>query len=420
MGIFSIIISVFVTLALFTAARVVNPQEVGNWLFFAKLSGLIGSVLIAWNFILSTKNTFIEKLFGGLDKTYKVHNIIGNIGFILVVNHPIFLILNSLPFNTTKLYLVPSLTNLPYAFGMFSLYTLIILIALTIFVDLPYKLWKKTHEFMGIVIIFASLHGLLISSDVSKFLPLMLWILTWNLIAILCFLYKRFLYYLINPIDNYIVTNITHDKNYLKIDLISADPNSYIVFKPGQFAFFSLSNDKRNDHAFSILDQDKNKITIGTKIIGNFTLTLSNLTVNSKISVIGPFGSFAHSINKPSKMLWISGGIGITPFLLMARALRGDQQVTMIHSSRSDESKLFTNIFESLSKQLKNFKFIIHYSDKLGHLDNKNITSYMSLDKDTYVFLCGPKEMMESISTNLPKVGIMQKHIIFEDFDLKQ
>ncbi len=237
-----IVISIITTLILYLFSKFQNPSPINFFTFLTQTTGLVGSILISWNYFLSTRTTFIEKLFNGLDKVYKTHNIIGNIAFILVINHPIFLILNSLPINTTKLYLIPTLSNLPYTFGILSLYSLIILVSLTIFVDLPYKIWKKTHEVMGLVIIFGSLHSLLISSDISIFLPLKIWVLTFNVVAIFAFLYKRYFYYYLKPKSNYKITDIKHEKNYILLEMSSVDLNKFIKFNSGQFATYFLPN----------------------------------------------------------------------------------------------------------------------------------------------------------------------------------
>lgn len=418
-GIVSIVLSVLVTIVLFTFARIVSPQTVSIWLFLAKTSGLLASILISWNFILTIRINLLEKLFGGLDRVYKVHDVIGKLGFILIVNHPIFLIINSLPFNTTKLYLLPSLTNLPYAFGIFGVYTLIILIILTIFVDLPYKIWKRTHEVMGLVIIFGGLHSLLIVSDTTNYLPLKIWIIGWSVVALISFVYKRYFYYLIKPKNNYVITNLIHEKSYLLIELTSTDPNKFIQFKAGQFAFFSEEKEERDEHPFSILEQDGSKIKIGTKIIGKFTIDLANLKVGTKLNVYGPFGTFANNMNKANEMVWISGGIGITPFLSMIKSLRSDQKATLIHSCQSDEPKIFTDMFIRYSELFPNFKFVINCSDIEGRLDENNVNNIVPLNKETHVYICGPSQMMEDLSNKLPKMGVLKKRIIFEDFNLK-
>jgi predicted ferric reductase len=418
-GNYSIIFSVLITVILFFMAKIGTSESIKIFTFLAQITGLLGSVLISFNFILATRNKIVEKAFDGLDKAYKIHNLLGNIAFILVVNHPLFLIINSLPFNTSKLYLVPTLTNLPYAFGILALYSLIILVALTIFVDLPYKIWKRTHEVMGLVIIFGSLHSFLITSDVSVYLPLKVWILGLNILAIIAYFYKRYFYYLIRPKNNYVVQSIEHDKNYLLINLVATNLEKYIEFKPGQYAFFSLQKDTRDEHPFSILEQDGPNLRIGTKVVGKFTLDLTQLKKGIEVNVNGPFGSFASNMDRANEMVWISGGIGITPFLSMIKKLKTHQKVTMIHSSKNNEPALFTKLFKDYTYFFPNFKFIVHYPSLDGRLNEENINKYVELTSQSYVYLCGPKEMMDDFSQKLPKKGIKQKRIIYEDFTLK-
>ena len=417
-GIPLISITIICTFVLFALSKIGQNNNDNIYILLSQISGLVGSILISWNFILATRTKIIENTFNGLDKVYKVHNIIGQIAFILLINHPILLIINSLPFNSTKLYLVPNLNNIPYLFGILGVYALIILVTLTLFVDIPYKYWKRIHEYMGLVIILGSIHSLLIVSDTSRYLPLKAWVLAWNSLAILAYFYKRVIYYLIRSKHNYKVYEVVQEKNYLMITLESVNPFKSLKFRAGQFAFFSLSKWSGEEHPFSILEQNESKIKIGTKIIGNFTLQMSNLKVGDLVSVNGPFGVFGDSVKKAKKSVWISGGIGITPFLSLISALNG-KFVTMIHTSHSSDSTIFVNIFKNYSYYFPNFKFVHHLSDQLGRLNNTIIKNYVDLSPDTYVFLCGPNVMMESLCNELPKCGIRKKRIIFEDFALK-
>jgi predicted ferric reductase len=238
MGNLFVFLTITSTLYLFLLAKIYVPEGSQLFTLLSQISGLLGSVLISLNFLISTRLKFIEKIFNGLDKAYHTHNIVGNVAMIFVINHPLFLIIQNLPFNTINLYLAPSVKNLPYAFGILSLYTLILLVVVTLFVDLPYKFWKKTHELMGLVIIFGSIHGLMITSDISRFLPLKIWIVSLNTLAVIAFLYKRYFYYLFLPKSNYKIVQIIHEKNYLLLTLTAVGRG--IVFEAGQFAFISL------------------------------------------------------------------------------------------------------------------------------------------------------------------------------------
>ena len=160
-GTLLIYFSLIVTTILFGVAKVefasLSPSL---WQMGAQLTGLLGLALLSWSFVLSIRHPILERLFGGLDRVYKIHHIVGGVAFLMVLNHPLLLIINSLPMNSLKLYLVPG-TMIDYNAGIFALYLLLLLIVLTLFVDLPYYLWKQTHEWMGVVIMLGAVHGIL-------------------------------------------------------------------------------------------------------------------------------------------------------------------------------------------------------------------------------------------------------------------
>src|SRR6185436_20155034 len=58
--------------------------------------------------------------------------------------------------------------DLAIDFGMIAFWGLVILLIITFFVKLPYRIWFWTHRFLGVFFFFAGLHVLLITSDVSS------------------------------------------------------------------------------------------------------------------------------------------------------------------------------------------------------------------------------------------------------------
>ena len=130
------------------------------YLFIAKFSALIGICLLSLTIFLSLRLHPLESIFGGLDKVYKAHHLIGQITLIVILMHPLFLIIRIFPnWDFIALYLVPGL-NIAFTYGILSLYLLLVLLFVTLVIKLPYKIWHLSHKFMGVVLILATWHAL--------------------------------------------------------------------------------------------------------------------------------------------------------------------------------------------------------------------------------------------------------------------
>lgn len=410
----AILTSLGVTLALYLQAKGVAPAA--NWSqVIVQLSGLLGIMLLAWGFILAIRHPLLEKLFGGLDWTYKAHHIVGGLSLVLLLQHPLFLIIGDLPKNALGLYLLP-FGNLDYLLGQVALYFMLFLLILTFYVPLPYRYWKWSHEWMGIVVIMGGLHSLLVFSDVSTFPPLTLWIMGWSLLATVAYLYKRFYYYK-HETARYSVRTIGRSKELLLISLVAKD--TVIKFGPGQYGFFALPDKLRDDHAFSVLKQQGKTVIIGCKVLGNFTKTLTTLGAGDELVIKGPYGTFGEKMESVNHAVWIAGGIGITPFLSMAGHIKSKQKVEMFFCAKVKPHPVITDPFVRLSERNDNFVWSACESSKTGRLKIKDVLDSTGHDLNATYMLCGPNEMMEGLATDLALFGIKRSHIIYEDFGFK-
>lgn len=409
-----IMISEIATVVLWLGAKVGSPAITiarGG----SQILGLLGIMTLVWTFILAIRHKTVEEMFGGLDRVYKAHQNLGGLAFVALVNHVLLLIVASMPANATAIYLLPS-GNLAYTLGILSLYIMFFLLALTLYVKLPYRFWKWSHEWMGIVIILGGLHSMLISSDTSTNMMLRYWILTWSVIATLAFLYKRYIYYFV-AVSKYRIVRIGRQKELLVVSMESV--GSPIKFEPGQYGFFSFPKKKRDDHAFSILGNDEKKLIIGIKIVGDFTTKLAELESGSELLVKGPFGNFAEKMNVTKHAVWIAGGIGITPFLSMAKAVKVEQKVELYFCARVLPPPVITQPFANLSKRNPRFVWLPCETSKGGRLIGRRIYDDTGCDRNAYYMMCGPKEMMEGLAEQFAQLGIRRSHIIYEDFAFK-
>ena len=236
----------------------------------------------------------MESLFGGLDKVYKVHHLVGQITLVVILLHPIFLIIRALPnWNLVLVYLLPGL-NIPYTYGIVSFFLLILLLVSTLAVKLPYKMWHFTHKFMGIVLILATWHALTAGRDIIQNPILRVWVLMFAVVGIISYFYMLFFYQLIGPKFNAIVSDlkIIGDITEIKFKTIGKK----MVFNPGQFVFIKFLNIEKTFEIFPFSISSPNSedlIRISAKKSGDFTSDkLPKVNIGDKVFLYGPYGKF--------------------------------------------------------------------------------------------------------------------------------
>src|SRR6185436_3048157 len=76
-------------------------------------------------------------------------------------------------------------------------------------------------------------------------------------------------------------------------------------------------------HPFSITSAPAERtLRITVKAIGDYTNALRRLLDEGAEAIVeGPFGSFSNAGLPQPRQIWAAGGIGVTPFLSMARSL---------------------------------------------------------------------------------------------------
>ena len=74
-------------------------------------------------------------------------------------------------------------------------------------------------------------------------------------------------------------------------------------------------------HPFSIASSpSEDKVRMYIKSLGDFTTSLKNLKVGAIAEIEGAYGKFTYTNFGTAPQIWIAGGIGVTPFLSMARS----------------------------------------------------------------------------------------------------
>lgn len=385
-----------------------------------QIFGLVGMVLFSINLILAGRFKFLDKYFKGLDKVYANHSKLGAISFSLLLFHPLFLVVKfiTISLKDAAMFFVP-FVNTPITWGIISLGLMIILMSLTFYIKLKYHVWKVSHKAMVVVFVFAIFHTFFVSSDISRNDFLRYYILLLASIGLIVSIRRVFLSKLSSKKFNYKVINIKQlNESIIEVEM---EPlNKKMIFTPGQFAFFEFLGKgvSHESHPFSISSSNlDNNLKITVKNLGDYTSKLLNLKQGDNVLVDGPYGNFSYNKCQNKNQIWIAGGIGITPFLSMAKSLEKDYVIDLYYSVKENKEAVYVNDLMEISNTIPSFRFNLWSASMNGYI-NSGVVANLSKDLESKdIFLCGPPAFMESLKNQFLSLGVDIKKIHYENFN---
>jgi predicted ferric reductase len=404
-----------------------NPDSIRNPIIaLAKLNAFLAISTLSVNFILAARFKIFERLFYGLDRMYRVHKFIGRLSLFFILFHPIFLIMNSYPDTSRIIPLMLPVGPLEVTIGVIAVYLFLLLIILTVAINIPYHLWKLSHKGLGFVLFLAGCHALFAGSDINSFPPLKTYIIILVSVGILSWLYMLVFYKRFGPKFNVTIDKVVHLKKTTELYFTRPETFNY---QPGQFVFtrFPVFEGFKELFPFSIsTDPSKKHIRLSIKQSGDYTSNIiPRLQKDDKAVIMGPYGRFGQRYLKHDKnMIWIAGGIGITPFLSLAKhesLFPTNRNIHLIWVVRNQDEAFHDH--ELKEESLKNEKFTYDhwFSDEQGRITADDITKLIGGKEELrkrLIFMCGPPPMTYSLSKGFYKKGLSYRHIIFEDFNM--
>ena len=204
-----------------------------------------------------------------------------------------------------------------------------------------------------------------------------------------------------------------------------------IDFKSGQYFYITLLNPPYHDNLgaqrhFSIVNSpgEKGIIKMATRVRESaFKRSLVEMAVGSEVEIGSVSGKFTLPEKLPSSLVFLAGGIGITPFMSMLGTLDGQMpKVTLLYSNRDKESTAF---FEELAKLAKNnlsFKPVMTMTEdpswqgEKRRIDAVFIKDYVPDFNSALFYVAGATRFVEEIEKILSSLGVRKENKITENF----
>jgi len=206
-----------------------------------------------------------------------------------------------------------------------------------------------------------------------------------------------------------------------------------VDFKPGQIFFITIpklkyKDDTGNTRHFSIVNSpsENNFIEMATRMTGSgFKETLKELPIGSEVEIGSISGEFTLPEEMKRSLVFIAGGIGITPFMSMLRFIKEEvlpYKVILFFSNKNRQTAPFLEELEKISNENIYFKFIPamtedkEWTGETGRIDEEMLRKHLT-DLNSYsYFIAGPPLFNQAVREILEKVQVEKDNMKVENF----
>lgn len=200
-------------------------------------------------------------------------------------------------------------------------------------------------------------------------------------------------------------------------------------FIAGQYLTIKIPGQEPSEgKAYSISSapyEDLIRITI--KKIGNFSSTLLSLQPGDDIFTSAPYGFFYPEPEEQNDLVFVVGGIGITPCLSIMKQLihtKDPRNIQLFYSNQTVREIAFKSELDELSKDNQRFN-IDHFITRetqvckgcnAGRFTAEKILNKVPDRETANFFICGSMDLTRSLMKELKGAGIQQQQLYTESF----
>lgn len=230
--------------------------------------------------------------------------------------------------------------------------------------------------------------------------------------------------YIVSPKGRYMLTLVGIEQKAAGVyDFVFASDRRF-TFRPGQYLEWTLGHrypdDRGNRRYFTIASSPTEKhVRLGVKFYdpsSTFKRALAAMKPGSKISTSHLAGGFVLPKNKEKKLVFIAGGIGITPFRSMIQYLLDTKEarsIVVFYANKTAADIAYRDILDRAQAEL-GIQTVYALSNEtkplpgvfMGQINAKLIAQQVPDYRERTFYLSGPHGMVDAFKHTLVDMGV--------------
>lgn len=153
----------------------------------------------------------------------------------------------------------------------------------------------------------------------------------------------------------------------------------------------------------------------------SFKRALSELKPGDTLLMSEPMGDFVLPKDRTKPLIFVAGGIGITPFRSMIAWLLAEGEkrpIELFYGVRSEAEILsrpmFENAMDKMTILISNPSSA--WTGERGYLTAKHIVESNMMGSDSLIYLSGPEAMVTGIQKELIALGVQRQQLVVDLF----
>ena len=353
----------------------------------------------------------------GLDMVLRFHKGMAAFALVLLLCHPVLIAAASGRWSLITHFNQPW----PFLLGKVALLLMVIQGVTSLFQRrlLAFEKWRIIHNQAVLIWLLGWTHSFMLGEDL-KLMPLrILWVIA-GLAVFGFYLYHKVYVPKVTARHAWSVAEVRQETHSVWTLTFQPPPDvAHFPYWPGQFRYVSLWRPGRpfnnEEHHFTISSSPtqpgRHASTI--KESGDFTRTIGQTRPGDKARIQGAYGRFSHVFYPEEKnLVFIAGGIGITPFMSMLRYMRDmhqDLNVLLLYANKTEGDIVFREELAQIeagpTPHLKTIHVLsepdARWQGDKGQIDRPILERFCGPVAGKAFYLCGPTGLMDKAEAAL-------------------